>query len=170
MERRILEWLPDYDIAENGEIRRITQPKKGIGKGKDVPYVMKQTLDQYLRVNLMVKGVASLKNVHALVCEAFNGPKPTAKHVVAHCDGNPMNNRASNLRWATQKENLEDMDIHGTRAMGEKVGSSKLKAADIPDIRKRRMDGEIYRKIAEDYGVTIQAIHYVCNGGSWSWL
>ena len=44
--------------------------------------------------------------VHQLICEAFNGPRPTPKSVVMHLDENPVNNRASNLQWGTQKENL----------------------------------------------------------------
>ena len=44
--------------------------------------------------------------VAQLICEAFNGPKPFLKAVVMHVDENAANNRASNLRWGTQKENL----------------------------------------------------------------
>lgn len=44
--------------------------------------------------------------VHQLVCEAFNGEKPFDGAVVMHLDENAANNRASNLRWGTQKENL----------------------------------------------------------------
>ena len=65
-------------------------------------------------------GVVSLKNanrptivyrrksyrISLLVCEAFHGAKPFASAVVMHIDDDPKNNRASNLRWGTQKENL----------------------------------------------------------------
>lgn len=44
--------------------------------------------------------------VHQLVCEAFNGPKPFDGAVVMHVDENAANNRADNLQWGTQKENL----------------------------------------------------------------
>ena len=44
--------------------------------------------------------------VHRLVCEAFHGPAPFTKAVVIHLDENGTNNWASNLRWGTQKENL----------------------------------------------------------------
>jgi len=170
MERVILDWLPDYDIAENGEVRRITAPQKGVGINKNVPYLMTQTLDHYYCVRLMLDGKPVKRNVHALVCEAFYGPKPSPDHVVAHSDGNRKNNHATNLRWATQKENLDDTDIHGTRVKGEKVGNSKLKEADIIAIRLRRNNGEIYRTIASDYNVSIANIHTICSGGSWAWL
>lgn len=44
--------------------------------------------------------------MHQLVCEAFHGPKPFPKAVVIHIDENGLNNRPENLKWGTQKENL----------------------------------------------------------------
>jgi len=44
--------------------------------------------------------------VHRLVCEAFHGPAPFERAVVIHIDENALNNRPENLRWGTQKENL----------------------------------------------------------------
>lgn len=44
--------------------------------------------------------------VHQAVCEAFHGPKPFPEAVVIHRDENGLNNRPENLRWGTQKENL----------------------------------------------------------------
>jgi hypothetical protein len=41
-----------------------------------------------------------------LICEAFHGPKPFEGAVVMHVDENAANNRARNLKWGTQKENL----------------------------------------------------------------
>lgn len=44
--------------------------------------------------------------VHRLVCEAFHGDPPFEKAVVIHLDEDATNNRPENLRWGTQKENL----------------------------------------------------------------
>jgi hypothetical protein len=44
--------------------------------------------------------------VHQAVCEAFHGPKPFGAAVVIHNDEDGLNNRPENLRWGTQKENL----------------------------------------------------------------
>jgi hypothetical protein len=44
--------------------------------------------------------------VHRLVCEAFHGPAPNPRSVVIHLDEDATNNRPENLRWGTQKENL----------------------------------------------------------------
>lgn len=44
--------------------------------------------------------------VHRLVCEAFHGPPPNDASVCMHIDENAANNRPDNLKWGTQKENL----------------------------------------------------------------
>jgi hypothetical protein len=44
--------------------------------------------------------------IHRLVCEAFHGPAPFSRAVVMHADENSRNNRPENLKWGTQKENL----------------------------------------------------------------
>ena len=46
------------------------------------------------------------RKVHQLVCEAFHGPKPFPEAVVIHLDENALNNRPENLKWGTQKENM----------------------------------------------------------------
>jgi hypothetical protein len=44
--------------------------------------------------------------IHRLVCEAFHGQAPYERAVVIHIDENALNNKPENLRWGTQKENL----------------------------------------------------------------
>lgn len=44
--------------------------------------------------------------VHRAICEAFHGPAPFPGAVVIHLDEDAHNNLPSNLKWGTQKENL----------------------------------------------------------------
>lgn len=44
--------------------------------------------------------------VHRAVCEAFHGPPPFEGAVVIHMDEDGLNNRPQNLKWGTQRENL----------------------------------------------------------------
>lgn len=54
--------------------------------------------------------------VHRLVLTAFVGPDFTdGKLDGAHTDGNTLNNRLENLRWATRLENMEDMKEQGRK-------------------------------------------------------
>lgn len=69
--------------------------------------------------------------VHRLVCEAFHGPPPFVGAVVIHLDENALNNRPENLKWGTQKENLNMPKIkayHRSRT-GENHPFKKRKVA-----------------------------------------
>lgn len=62
----------------------------------------------YFQVMLRDNGNDNRFRIHRLVAEAFV-PNPENKPVVNHIDGNTKNNRADNLEWVTQRENI----IHG---------------------------------------------------------
>lgn len=72
------------------------------------------TKDGYGRVALSVKGEKRYVYVHTLVLEAFVGRRPFEDFVARHLNGNPRDNRAKNLTWGTQKENVADSVRHGT--------------------------------------------------------
>lgn len=61
--------------------------------------------------------------VHRLVCEAFHGP--SLGRCALHNNGNPLDNRAENLRWGTHTENMRDKYRHGTMPFGKKNGQHK---------------------------------------------
>lgn len=44
--------------------------------------------------------------IHKLVAEAFMGPKPFKDAIVMHLDENVGNNKADNLAYGTQRQNL----------------------------------------------------------------
>lgn len=44
--------------------------------------------------------------VARLVCEAFKGPPPFPRAGTLHLDEDSRNNRPGNLKWGTQRENL----------------------------------------------------------------
>lgn len=50
--------------------------------------------------------------VHQLVCETFHGRCPPG-YDTRHLNGDKLDNRASNLAWATHAENMADMTGHG---------------------------------------------------------
>lgn len=63
----------------------------------------------YRRVSMSLGGKGVVyKNVHELVCEAFNGPKPEWADCVRHLDSDPLNNDASNVVWGTWVEQAQD--------------------------------------------------------------
>lgn len=94
--------LPDYLVSSLGRIMCIPFQSKGRWYGGR-PRVGTTTPDQPRRIVCHKK---KTYKVHQLVCEAFHGPRPSPRHVVMHLDDNPLNNCADNLKWGTQKENL----------------------------------------------------------------
>lgn len=156
--------FPSYQVSEYGHIRRATTTSQGANpKGKILK--PKKCTGGYAGFGLWLdkhtrKDVLS----HRLVLMAFVGPPPKGK-MCAHYDGTRTNNHVSNLRWATRKENGEDMVRHGRSAKGDRHNfrmypeivprgeahpSAKLCNSDIKAIRKSKAK---QRDLATKYGV-----------------
>lgn len=92
--------LPSKTVPmPNGGVRTyIPEPRYG-----SIAKASKTARHQYR--NIYSADLGTMK-VHRLVCEAFHGPAPFPGAVVIHIDENALNNRADNLRWGTQKENM----------------------------------------------------------------
>lgn len=63
------------------------------------------TVGQWDRTRYLYRVRGITHKVARLVCEAFKGPAKPGQ-VCMHIDENSRNNHPSNLRWGTQKENL----------------------------------------------------------------
>jgi hypothetical protein len=94
-----------YEVSNQGQIRSYQRRTEGC----------------ILRPGRMPSGHLSValgrKNsqcVHKLVLLAFVGAAPN-KHECLHMNGNPADNRLSNLRWGTRSENMKDAYAHGAR-------------------------------------------------------
>lgn len=84
---------PHIGKMPNGSPRQYGgQPHFGVWNKLDARFVLFQGGKTY--------------KVHRLICEAFHGPPPDGQNVCLHIDENSANNRADNLKWGTQKENL----------------------------------------------------------------
>jgi hypothetical protein len=99
-----------YEVDRNGNVYSIIQT---ISRRKRIlkPYLH---TGGYRKVNLYDKrGKCSKKYVHRLVAEAFI-PNPENKPNVNYIDCNRENNKASNLEWCTQSENIKHAVKCGT--------------------------------------------------------
>jgi hypothetical protein len=67
--------------------------------------------------------------IHQAICEAFHGPKPFPAAVVIHRDENGLNNSPGNLKWGTQKENLNAPGFLSYCASDERRAKLRRKAA-----------------------------------------
>ena len=104
---------------------------------------------------------------HSMVCAAFHGPRPPGKQV-AHYNDQKLDNRATNLRWATPPEQGEDMIRNDRSPRGERNPSAKLTAEDVREIRQLYASGEhSQRGLARMFGVTQGAIFQMIRRGHW---
>lgn len=74
----------------------------------------------YPRFGLYVGRKRIRKASHALVAEAFIGPRPDGM-VIRHLDGDPSNNTPGNLAYGTNSENVVDQIRHGTHPQARKT-------------------------------------------------
>jgi hypothetical protein len=109
--------------------------------------------------------------VHSIICGIFHGPKPSSAHEVAHYDGNPLNNRATNLRWATREENRADQNRHGTKLNGSKNHKAILSELDVVAIRSLYATRRFTHKtIADLFGVSGPNVTLIVKRVNWKHL
>lgn len=104
--------------------------------------------------------------VHRLVAMAFLGPIPEGKEV-CHNDGVPSNNIPSNLRYDTRWGNLNDRYRHGTINCGIRQGHSKINDAMVRKIFQRHANGETYKDIGRDFGITTTTVYAIIKRITW---
>jgi hypothetical protein len=107
--------------------------------------------------------------VHRIVCETFHGLKPEWADLVAHRNGDPADNRAVNLKWATFKQNEADKKTHARDLAGERHHSARLTEDQVRDIQARPTGWGTGRALAREFGVT-ESISGIRKGKSWRHL
>lgn len=112
--------------------------------------------DRYLVVDLTVNRVRKRYAIHKLVLTAFRGPRRSNQEC-RHLDGDPTNNRLSNLRWGTRKQNHDDWRQNGKNL---KVGIEK-----VHYIRGSTKTG---RALAAELGLSETSISLIKNHQTWA--
>jgi hypothetical protein len=105
--------------------------------------------------------------VHTLVLEAFVGPCPSGQEC-RHLDGDPGNNRLSNLKWGTRRENSADRIGHGRSGRGEESPVAKLSEADVREILAMRQGGMRIGDIARWFETSRPNVEAILYGRSWN--
>lgn len=110
-----------YEVSNFGNVKSLSHRVRLVASGTETTRLTKERLLKpggsernkfskgCVTVNLAESGS---RQVHALVMLAFIGPRPNGLDI-AHNDGNPLNNKLTNLRYATRSSNMQDAIAHG---------------------------------------------------------
>lgn len=166
-EWRTIPGFPDYEVSNLGAVRSW---RNRYGVRPDKPKLLKQTPNRkrggYMNVTLRSpEGESKLRRVHALVLEAFVGPRPEGFDS-CHNDGNPANNHLDNLRWADRRTNLSDKISHGTAPVGTRSNFARISTESVNEIKAARGAGERVAVLAARYGVSAAQVYRICTGKS----
>ena len=143
---------PGYQVSNLGRVRSLLRKSPKI-----------------LIINYARKyGVVCLHNrkteyVHILVANAFID-NPNNFPTVDHSDRDLKNNTVTNLRWATYKMQKDNSN----KAIGERIGRSKLKNAQVAEIKKLLKTGIKQKSIAEKFNIGSTMITRIKKGLNWS--
>jgi hypothetical protein len=95
--------------------------------------------------------------------------KHSEKLLLHSCDNAACVN-PDHLREGTQSDNMKDKVKRRRQAIGEKVGSSRLKEWQVLDILKKHSEGISISELTKQYPVSDTAIKYIIIGRNWSYL
>jgi len=119
--------------------------------------------DGYLLVSLSHKGKHYHRSIHRLLLQTFVGSCPEGMEC-RHLDDNNQNNKLSNLKWGTHKDNMQDTVKH----RGRNGGNLKLSESDVRMIIYMwRTELFTQTEIANIYGVTLSCINHIIDGRTW---
>ena len=163
-----------YEVSDDGRVRSLDHwtvaknGKKRFFHGR----VLRNYVDKfgYNHVVLHRDDIRERFGVHAIVAEAFIGPRPEGFHC-CHNDSDPTNNTPTNLRWDTQSGNFSDKVDNGTSVRGTANPKAKLSEIEARFIRHWVSTGRWSQKtIAKVFGVGQTTVSSIKNGTTWGWL
>ena len=155
--------LNDFDfkyITSTGQVFSYVKESMNIKE-------LKQQLsrDGYYVLDLKIKGIRKKFKIHRLVYEYYGKNVLSPAQVIAHLDGNKINNRIDNLAQVTQKENC----FHTRKASGFK--GKKLTLSDVIKIKRElKLKNMSKRTIAETFCVSVHTIYNILKGKVWKYV
>jgi hypothetical protein len=164
-------WEEYYEVSDQGRIRSVARIVDH-GSFGSVRRLRQKVLypgrdGKYLCVGLSGGGRKQTTRVHRLVCEAFSGPQPSPSHEVAHLNGDPHDNRAANLQWATRLENMAHAKAHGTIRKGAGHSRAKISEAQAVAVKRLKRRGLRQRDVCYALGLPHTTVGPIWRGENW---
>lgn len=159
---------PMYEVSSEGRLRS-WWPHPGTKSPRTEPRICVGGVDPDGYRKALLKANDGTKRHHkiaSLVAAAFHGPRPVGT-VVAHDNGILTDDRAANLIYKTQLENIADKFRHGTMPLGEVHYGHKLTEANVREIRSQPANDPAF---AHKFGVSQATVYCARTGRTWKWL
>lgn len=162
-EWRVIPHYPNYAVSTLGRIRRATD-----GIHTHAGRLMKPTLKKgYPSVHFRFNGKAVVRIVHRLMAITFLGEPPASNSQTNHKNGNPTDNRLSNLEWMTPAENTQHCVQVLGKNRGELQGSAKLTDASVLAIYHALLRGVPVRELAAQYSIASGHVRQIQKKRAW---
>lgn len=111
--RPVVGYVGLYEVSNRGRVRSV--PRRDVrGYQRRMRVHRPSRMDAYGHVGVKLRkdGKVSSRYVHQLVLEAFVGARPKGT-IACHWNDVSDDNRVENLRWATPRDNRNDMIRNG---------------------------------------------------------
>lgn len=155
-----------YEVSSMGRVRSIDRrvaTHRGSRITRGVVLKPQPGVGAYLQVSLKDASTnrTGAHPIHRLVARAFLGPRPSGLQV-AHGNGIAHDNRSSNLRYATAKENYDDRLVHS----GPPVGATPWALTDdeVREVRFLVGLGHNQHRVAERFGISQPYVSNIVRG------
>lgn len=156
--------FPGYYISKRGGL----WSNRKNGQWKKLKPHLNKMWNRYQCTLRDSRGIRKLCKISRLVATVYLPNPSSTKLVIRHLDDNPLNNHVDNLRWGTQKQNMEDARKNGKlRGSSCKASRAKLSKKDLILIFKLKAKGLYYKDIAKRLGVSVGTIGRVINKKSY---
>lgn len=159
---------PGYEVSDLGRVRSLDRWCTQRGRGGKLFRFWKpgRVLSGRQRGYQQVEISGRTFGVHALVLEAFVGPRPPGQ-VCRHLNGDRRDARLSNLAYGTHEENCADDERNGTRVRGRRHGLARLTDEQVREARSL-WPSVSQPQLASRYGVTQGTIWRAINRRTWT--